>query len=258
MARSPDNCRAVADSNVIIAAQRSTHAQSPNRELIERWRQGEYDFLYSADTLAEYAEKLLALGMARADVAAFLALLSALGTEVVFLTDGPTRTVKIGSTTVQLRGTTARNMAAAGRLSGLLIQAFRKLSKEHVTPERRKHLKRTVPADQRRELLKDLRLAPAGMHPIFRELAEDDAPTCRCRLPFSNYRTRARVVIRRTSGCQGPRLRVGLLYERRSKQLWKRRCVRCWAERSECRTPTRTRRRFCFTILPCSQPDSTT
>ena len=82
MAHSPDKCRAVADSNVIIAAQRSTHAQSPNREFIERWRQGEYDFLYSADTLAEYAEKLLALGVARADTVAFLALVIALGTDV--------------------------------------------------------------------------------------------------------------------------------------------------------------------------------
>jgi hypothetical protein len=95
--------------------------------------------------------------------------------KVVFLTDGPTRTVQIGSTTIQLRRTTARNMAAAGRLSGLLIQAFRELGKEHVTLEQRKHLKRTLPLDQRRELLKDLRLAPAWMHPIFRELAEDDA-----------------------------------------------------------------------------------
>jgi len=95
--------------------------------------------------------------------------------KVVFLTDGPTRTVKIGSTTIQLRRTTARNMAAAGRLSGLLIQALRELGKEHVTLERRKHLKKRLPADQRRELLKDLRLAPAWMHPIFRELAEDDA-----------------------------------------------------------------------------------
>ena len=94
--------------------------------------------------------------------------------KVVFLTDGPTRTVKIGSTTIQLRRTTARNMAAAGRLSGLLIQALRELGKEHVTLERRKHLKRTLPLDQRRELLKDLRLAPAWMHPIFRELAEDE------------------------------------------------------------------------------------
>jgi hypothetical protein len=95
--------------------------------------------------------------------------------KAVFLTDGPSRTVRIGPTTIQLRRTTARNMAAAGRLSGLLIQALRELGKDHVTPERRNHLKRTLPADQRRELLKDLRLAPAWMHPIFRELAEDDA-----------------------------------------------------------------------------------
>ena len=95
--------------------------------------------------------------------------------KAVFLTDGPSRTVKIGTTTIQLRRTTARNMAAAGRLSGLLIQALRELGKEHVTPERRAHLKRTLPADKRRELIKDIRLAPAWMHPIFRELAEEDA-----------------------------------------------------------------------------------
>ncbi len=95
--------------------------------------------------------------------------------KAVFLTDGPTRTVKIGPTTIQLRRTTAKNMAAAGRLSGLLIQALRELGKEHVTPQRREHLRRTIPADKRRELLKDLRLAPAWMHPIFRELAQEDA-----------------------------------------------------------------------------------
>ena len=37
--------------------------------------------------------------------------------KIVFLTDGPSRTVKIGPTTIQLRRTTAKNMAAAGRLS---------------------------------------------------------------------------------------------------------------------------------------------
>jgi hypothetical protein len=95
--------------------------------------------------------------------------------KAVFLTDGPSRTVKVGPTTIQLRRTTARNMAAAGRLSGLLIQALRELGEEHVTRERREHLKRTIPARERRELLKDLRLAPAWMHPIFRELAREDA-----------------------------------------------------------------------------------
>lgn len=95
--------------------------------------------------------------------------------KAVFLTDGPSRTVKIGATTIQLRRTTAKNMAAAGRLSGLLIQALRELGQDHITPARRAHLKRTLPASKRRELIKDIRLAPAWMHAIFRELAEDKA-----------------------------------------------------------------------------------
>lgn len=94
--------------------------------------------------------------------------------KAVFLTDGPARTVKIGPITIQLRRTTPKNMEAAGRLSGLLIQALRELGQERVTKEHRDHLKRTLPADKRRELLKDLRLAPAWMHPIFRELAEEE------------------------------------------------------------------------------------
>ena len=91
--------------------------------------------------------------------------------KVVFLTDGPTRTVRIGNQTIQLRRTTPRNMAAARRLSGLLMQAFRYLGRAHVTPERIEHLKLTIPAKDRKQLLKDLPLAPAWMHTLFRELA---------------------------------------------------------------------------------------
>jgi hypothetical protein len=94
--------------------------------------------------------------------------------KAVFLTDGPARTVTIGPTTIQLRRTTPKNMETAGRLSGLLIQALRELGKEHVTRQRLDHLKRTLPADKRRELLKDLRFAPTWMHSIFRELAEEN------------------------------------------------------------------------------------
>ena len=50
--------------------------------------------------------------------------------KVVFLTDGPSRTVKIGATTIQLRRTTPKNMAMAGRLIGLLIPALRELGKK--------------------------------------------------------------------------------------------------------------------------------
>ena len=82
MANSLSACRAVLDSNVLIAAHRSTHSQSPNRELMERWQAHEFVLLYSRDTLREYAEKLLELGLERAAVVQFIALISALGEAV--------------------------------------------------------------------------------------------------------------------------------------------------------------------------------
>lgn len=93
--------------------------------------------------------------------------------KVVFLTDGPSRTVKIGTITIQLRRTTPKNMAMAGRFSGLLVQALRELGNEHITSERIEHLKRTIPLNVRQELLKDIRFAPEWMHSIFRSLAEE-------------------------------------------------------------------------------------
>ena len=154
---------------------------------IRRLARGVYDFPKEHPVLgpltpsAEVVARALAgrdqtrLQPAGAYAANTLGLSEQVPAKAVFLTDGPARTVKIGTTTIQLRRTTARNMATAGRLSGLLIQALRELGQEHVTPERRDHLKRTLPADERRELIKDLKLAPAWMHAIFRELAEEDA-----------------------------------------------------------------------------------
>src|SRR5438128_2502146 len=154
---------------------------------IRRLARGVYDFpkehpvlgllLPSADSVARAlaGRDRTRLQPSGAYAANILGLSEQVPAKAVFLTDGPSRTVKIGPTTIQLRRTTPRNMEAAGRLSGLLMQALRELGEEHITPERRERLKRTLPADKRRELLKDLRLAPAWMHPIFRELAEEDA-----------------------------------------------------------------------------------
>src|SRR5208283_1654012 len=151
---------------------------------IRRLARGVYDFPKQHPVLgllspsAEEVARALAgrdrtrLQPAGAYAANALGLSEQVPAKAVFLTDGTSRTVAVGATTIQLRRTTARNMAAAGRLSGLLIQALRELGEEHVTQKRREHLKRTIPADKRRELSKDLRLAPAWMHSIFRELAE--------------------------------------------------------------------------------------
>ncbi len=92
--------------------------------------------------------------------------------KVVFLTDAPGQSIQVGGTTVQLRRATPRNMATAGRLSGLIIQAFRHLGKEHVTPERVEQLRGSIPLAERQALLKDVKFAPAWIQAIFRNLAE--------------------------------------------------------------------------------------
>ena len=91
--------------------------------------------------------------------------------KVVFLTDGPSRVVHVGPMVLELRRTTPRNMAAAGRASGLVIQALRHLGEEHVTLERIAQLRRTLSADDRQALLKDLTLGPVWMHRFLKEIA---------------------------------------------------------------------------------------
>ena len=90
---------------------------------------------------------------------------------VEFLTDGTSRTVRAGPMQIVLKRTTPRQMAAAGRTSGLVIQALRSLGPDHLTPQRLNKLRRTLPAEQRRALLDDLTLAPGWMQPTLRSLA---------------------------------------------------------------------------------------
>ena len=98
---------------------------------IRRLARGVYDFPKQHPVLglfspsADAVAKALAgrdrtrLQPAGAYAANALGLSEQVPAKAVFLTDGPSRTVKIGPTTIQLRRTTPRNMAAAGRLSGL-------------------------------------------------------------------------------------------------------------------------------------------
>src|ERR1700722_628652 len=154
--------------------------------IIRRLARGVYDFPKrhpvlgllspSADAVAEALARRdrARLQPAGAYAANALGLSEQVPAKAVFLTDGASRTVKVGPMTIQLRRTTPRNMATAGRLSGLLIQAFRELGREHITQARIDQLKKTLPVEKRRQLIKDLKLAPAWMHALFRELAEED------------------------------------------------------------------------------------
>jgi predicted nucleic acid-binding protein len=60
--------RAVLDTNIVVASQRSESPTSPNREVIKRWEAGEFVLLYSDDVLLEYIEKLIETGVGDAIV----------------------------------------------------------------------------------------------------------------------------------------------------------------------------------------------
>ena len=94
--------------------------------------------------------------------------------KIVFLTDGPARKVQIGKTTILLKHTTPRSMATAGRVSGLVIQALRHLGQRHVTDETVAVLQKRLSADDKNQLLKDVRYAPAWIAAIMRRVARQE------------------------------------------------------------------------------------
>lgn len=80
---------------------------------------------------------------------------------IVFLTDGPARTVKIGKREIILQHTTPRNMATAGRKSGTVIQALRYLGQNQVNEKIRTILRRQITDQDQSAMRSDLRYAPA-------------------------------------------------------------------------------------------------
>ncbi len=92
--------------------------------------------------------------------------------KIAFLTDGPSRTVRVGDQEIRLRQTTPRTMGPAGRTSGLVIQALRHLGQEHVDDAVIQALRRKLSAEDKKQLLTDLGYAPGWVRPHLRAIAE--------------------------------------------------------------------------------------
>lgn len=96
-------------------------------------------------------------------------------TRIVFLTDGPPRRVKLGRREIVLKRTTPRNMATAGRKSGTVIQALRHVGQRHVDQKVVAIVDRQLSPDDRAQLRKDLRYAPAWVADLLRPLTRGRA-----------------------------------------------------------------------------------
>ena len=91
--------------------------------------------------------------------------------KVVFLTDGPSRRAGSADEGIILKRTTPRNMATANRRSGLVIQALRQLGQRSVDRSTIEILRRRLSENDKQQLLKDVRYAPAWIAKAMREIA---------------------------------------------------------------------------------------
>lgn len=132
--------------------------------------------LPSADQLAQAlaAKGSLKLQPSGAYAANLLGLTEQVPLKLVFLTDGDSRTVRVGQVQVFLRRANPRMMATAGRTSGLVIQALRHLRRENVDGAVIAKLRARLSKTDLAALSADARYAPAWIAAIMRELAKEN------------------------------------------------------------------------------------
>lgn len=94
--------------------------------------------------------------------------------QMVYQTDGAPAKVVLGNRQIIFRRNTGRNLALAGRASGLVAQALRDVGKGKVTPDIIRHLRKRLDSAARKELEQDILLVPAWMRPHFREICQAD------------------------------------------------------------------------------------
>jgi hypothetical protein len=132
----------------------------------------------SADAIAKAlaARDATRLQPAGAYAANVLGLSEQVPTRIVFLTDGPSRRVKIGKREIVLKRTTPRNMATAGRKTGTIIQALRHIGQRNVDEKTLAIIDRSLTAEDRAQLIKDLPYAPSWIAELLRRLAGRSTP----------------------------------------------------------------------------------
>lgn len=93
--------------------------------------------------------------------------------KIIYLTDGLSKIVTIGKRQIILKRTTPRNMAMAGRVSGLVAQALRHLGKGQVDQSMIARLKDRLDVSARAQLVKDTGYVPVWIANVFREIAQE-------------------------------------------------------------------------------------
>lgn len=151
---------------------RSTLSRLQKDKFIRRLTQGIYEYPREHPILGTLPPKIDAVANAIAEkngfriqaAGAYAANLIGLSEQVpgriIFLTNGPSKKVKIGNQEILFRTTTEKNMHSAGTKVGLVIQAFRNLGKDHIDDIVLKRTRKFLVGTNKQELIKNLKYAP--------------------------------------------------------------------------------------------------
>lgn len=154
------------------------------QELIRRLTLGIYDYPEVDDLLGIIPPDLDKVAQVIAEkngvhiqpAGAYAANLVGLSTQVparlIFLTEGPSRKVKIGRQEIIFKKSTNKIMSSAGTRVGLLVQAFKNLGKVHIDKIARARAKKFLQESSEEEIRKDIKLAPEWIQKIIFEIIE--------------------------------------------------------------------------------------
>lgn len=172
----PEDFQATASSEAV----RKALQRLEEKEFIRRVAQG----IYVQPKISSYIGEVLpsaeevAAGIAKRDkiriVPTGVYALHALGLStqiplnLVFLTDGPARTVKVGKRTIKLKRTAPKNLMAKGKISSLVIQALREIGKDKATPEELDKMLKLLKEEDPQALKHDIKLAPEWIRQIMK------------------------------------------------------------------------------------------
>lgn len=88
---------------------------------------------------------------------------------IVYLTDGAARKIKIGKQSINLKKSTPKNLAAQGPISRLVIQALKSLGKDNVSMEEEERIIELLKKEKIIYLKHDIVLAPEWIRIIMRK-----------------------------------------------------------------------------------------
>lgn len=88
---------------------------------------------------------------------------------LVYLTDGAPRVIKVGKRTIKFKKTTPKNLLAKGEISSLAIQALREIGLDRITADEEKKIIQLLKEEDRSNLLHDIDLAPVWIKKIMQK-----------------------------------------------------------------------------------------